>query len=103
MSSNRKVASPRRIRNKAHLGNVAAKPCLICETIPCHAHHITFAQPRGLSVKVSDEYTVPLCALHHNEVHRFRPEEAWWRKYGIDPLLAARGLWQDTLGSFSGA
>jgi hypothetical protein len=64
------IGSPRRIRNKIHLRNVAAKPCLICEEVPCHAHHVTFAQPRGLSVKVSDEYTVPLCATHHNEVHR---------------------------------
>jgi len=94
------VASPRRIRNKAHLGNVGAKPCLICEEVPCHAHHVTFAQPRGLSVKVSDEYTVPLCALHHNEVHRTRPEETWWRRYGIDPLSEALRLWQESLGAF---
>ena len=93
------VGSPRRIRNKAHLSTVAAKPCLICEGSPCHAHHVTFAQPRGLSVKVSDEYTVPLCVLHHNEVHRTRPEEAWWRRYGIDPLREALALWHESLGA----
>jgi hypothetical protein len=91
------LASPRRIRNKAHLARVGANPCLICEECPCHAHHVTFAQPRGLSVKVSDEFTVPLCALHHNDLHRAGNEEVWWRKAGIDPLAAALALWQRTL------
>jgi DNA recombination protein Rad52 len=91
------LASTRRIRNKAHLAMVAAEPCLVCEQVPAHAHHLTFAQPRGLSVKVSDEFAVPLCALHHNDLHRARGEEAWWRITGIDPLAAALLLWQKTL------
>jgi len=93
------LASPRRIRNKAHLIRVGSKACLICEESPCHAHHVTFAQPRGLSVKVSDEFTVPLCVVHHNEVHRARNEEAWWRGQGIDPLAAAAACWQETLAT----
>ena len=33
---------------------------------PCsHAHHIRYPQPRGLALKVSDEFTAPLCAIHH--------------------------------------
>lgn len=91
------IASDRRIRNKAHLVYVASEPCLICEEIPCHAHHVTFAQRRGLSQKVSDEFTVPLCALHHNEVHLSGAERAWWRKQGIDPLQVAVALWAESL------
>jgi hypothetical protein len=93
------LGQERRVRNKAHLALVAAKPCLICEQGPCHAHHVTFAQRRGLSLKVSDEYTVPLCPLHHNELHAARGERAWWRKYQINPLEAAQKLWQETLTS----
>ena len=92
-------ANERRIRNKQHLGFVASKPCLICEEIPCHAHHLTFAQPRGLSIKVSDEFTVPLCIKHHNEVHQIRPERAWWNGHGIDALEIAQTLWEETLKS----
>ena len=36
------------------------------------AHHIRFAQPRALGRKVSDEYMVPVCRLHHRELHRLR-------------------------------
>lgn len=92
------IPSERRLRSKAHLGLVAARPCLICEALPCHAHHITFAQPRGLSQKVSDEYTVPLCALHHNELHAFGNEASWWRNQGIEPLPKANALWLESAG-----
>lgn len=90
-------ASERRIRSKQHLGFVAAKPCLICEDVQCHAHHITFAQPRGLSVKVSDEFSVPLCAKHHNELHQASSEKGWWKDYGMDALGAALKLWEESL------
>ena len=92
------LPSERRLRSKAHLAMVASKPCLICEGFLCHAHHVTFAQPRGLSLKVSDEYTVPLCVLHHNELHAFHNEASWWRSQGIEPLVHARALWLVTAG-----
>jgi hypothetical protein len=33
-------------------------------------HHLRFAQPRGLGMKVSDEFTVPLCRGHHRQLHQ---------------------------------
>ena len=90
------LPSERRLRSKAHLQFVAAKPCLICEQLPCHAHHITFAQPRGLSQKFSDEFTVPLCVAHHNELHAFHNEASWWRNQGIEPLPIANALWHES-------
>ena len=94
--------SEKRIRDKAYLEFVASKPCLVCEAQPCHAHHVTYAQRRGFSIKVSDEFTIPLCALHHNELHRASSERAFWRQAGIDPLLTARALWEEWLGHDSG-
>ena len=44
--------------------------------------------------KVSDKYTVPLCRLHHRELHRRGNERAWWQKQGIEPLAVAAGLWK---------
>jgi hypothetical protein len=35
----------------------------LCNRQPSHAHHLRFAQKRGMAKKVSDEYVMPLCAL----------------------------------------
>ena len=83
----------RRFRDKTHLQFVASQPCLICGRQPSHAHHLTFAQSRALSLKVSDEYTVPLCAVHHDDLHRNGPEPTWWGKQGTDPMPVAAELW----------
>jgi hypothetical protein len=90
------IGEPKRIRCKEHLRFVAAKACIICGRSPSHAHHVRYAQPRGLSLKVSDEFTVPLCAIHHNELHGVGKEEDWWRARKIDPLKVARSLWQES-------
>ena len=55
------LSEPKRIRSKEHLRFVARQPCLICGRSPSHAHHVRYAQSRGLALKVSDEFTVPLC------------------------------------------
>jgi ERF superfamily len=87
---------PRRLRNKAHLRFVASQPCLVCGRSPADAHHLRFIQPRALGLKVSDEFTVPLCRIHHRDVHSFGDELAWWQKRAIDPLVTSRMLWVST-------
>lgn len=93
------ISEPKRVRSKEHLRFVASHPCVICGRQPSHAHHLRHAQSRGVSLKVSDEFTVPLCAIHHNEVHRVGPEERWWRERKVEPLGIARSLWQQTVRS----
>ena len=83
----------RRVRDRDHVRSVAKHPCLVCGRQPADAHHLRFAQRRALGRKVSDEFTVPLCRGHHREVHRYGDEANWWRKAGIDPMVAARTLW----------
>jgi hypothetical protein len=56
----------------------------------------TFTQPRALGRRVSDEFTVPVCQIHHREFHRSGDEAAWWRRLNIDPLPVALRLWQHT-------
>ena len=60
---------PRRYRNRDHLRLVSTKACLVCGREPCDPHHLRFAQKRALSRKVSDEFAVPLCRIHHRELH----------------------------------
>ena len=55
------IAEPKRLRDKAHLKFVASQPCLVCGRQPSDPHHLRFAQPRAIGLKVSDEFTVPLC------------------------------------------
>jgi hypothetical protein len=34
--------------------------------------------PRALGSKVTDEFTVPLCRIHHRDLHLRADEAAWW-------------------------
>jgi predicted DNA-binding protein (UPF0251 family) len=83
-----------RLRDKEHCKFVATRPCVVCGRTPGEAHHIRFAQPRALNRKVSDEYTVPVCRLHHRELHRYGDEASWWAGVNIDPLPIALELWR---------
>jgi DNA recombination protein Rad52 len=88
------ISEPKRHRSKEHLRLVASQPCLICGRSPSHAHHIRHAQSRGLGLKVSDEFTVPLCAIHHHQNHATGDERRWWQDHAIDPLPVAQELWR---------
>jgi hypothetical protein len=88
------IAAPKRVRDSEHLEHVATLPCLVCGRAPTQAHHLRFAQPRALGSKVSDEWVVPLCNLHHRALHDCGAEETWWKAHNIDPISEAERLWR---------
>ncbi|WP_426434884.1 ERF family protein [Bradyrhizobium genosp. P] len=90
------ISEPRRFRDKAHLKFVGSQPCLVCGRNPADAHHLRFTQSRGMGLKVSDEFTVPLCRAHHRDNHNYGDEIAWWERRAIDPVATARALWIST-------
>ena len=90
----RVTAKTIRLRDKEHCRFVATQPCVVCGRTPAEAHHIRFAQPRALGRKVSDEYTVPVCRVHHRDLHGYGDEASWWAGVGIDPLPIALELWR---------
>ena len=90
------ISEPKRIRCKEDLRYVAQQPCIICGRSPSHAHHIRFAQSNGLGLKVSDEFTVPLCAIHHQQNHATGNERLWWQEHKIDPIPVAERLWRES-------
>jgi hypothetical protein len=90
----RATAKTIRLRDKEHRRFVATQPCVVCGRTPTEAHHIRFAQPRALNRKVSDEYSVPVCRVHHRELHRYGNEASWWAGVNIDPLSIALELWR---------
>lgn len=85
---------PKRIRDPEHLKFVTRHRCAVCGRNGAQAHHLTFAQPHALGRKVSDEFTVPLCSKHHQELHQHGDEKAWWSKVGIEPMKIANELWR---------
>jgi hypothetical protein len=87
------IDRPRRKRDAEHLRFVASQPCLICSRTPSDAHHLKFAQPKAMSRKVSDEFTVPLCRTHHRQLHHGGDEVSWWNDMDVDPLPIAQDLW----------
>jgi hypothetical protein len=94
----RVTAKTIRLRDKEHRRFVAALPCLVCGRTPADPHHLRYAQPRALGSKVSDEFTVPVCRLHHSELHRVGDEAQWWLEAGVDPLPVALKLWRQSHG-----
>ena len=90
------LMKPTRARDKEHLRSIALQACTVCGRQPCEAHHIRYAQPRALGRKVSDEFTVPLCRLHHRQLHQQGDERVWWNKFKIDPVPIALKLWLRT-------
>jgi hypothetical protein len=90
------IAEPKRLRDKGHLKFVASQPCLVCGRQPSDPHHLRFAQPRGIGLKVSDEFTVPLCRGHHRQLHQAGNEVTWWENLQIDALATAKDLWKQT-------
>jgi len=85
-----------RERDRDHLRFVAAQACIVCGRSPSDPHHIKFAQQRAMGRKVSDRFTVPICRLHHRQLHRRGNERAWWQSQGIDPLAIAASLGANT-------
>jgi hypothetical protein len=97
----RVAAKTIRLRDKEHCRFVTTQPCVVCGRAPTEAHHIRFAQPRALGRKVSDEYTVPVCRLHHRDLHSYGDEASWWAGVGIDPLPIALELWRRSRLTYS--
>ena len=67
----------KKIRDAKYLSVVRGEPCLICFK-EGEAHHIMYAEPRGVGLKVGDNRVVPLCHEHHMSIHHYGNEKKWW-------------------------
>ena len=57
-----------------------------------------------MAMKVSDEFTVPVCNTHHDQLHRSGDERAFWARHGFrDPLKYAARLWEASRDQRKGA
>jgi transcriptional regulator with XRE-family HTH domain len=77
-----------------HVRYVAQQRCLVCGGGSANAHRLRFTEE--LVRKASDEFTVPLCRDHYDELQAAKDEAAWWRRIGVNPIDSARMLWRVT-------
>ncbi len=83
--------------SEEHLALIRALPCCRCNAPPkSEAHHLKQGiGERGMGLRSTDRWAVPLCRSCHDEVERIgsRNEIKWFFDAGIDPHELARGLW----------
>lgn len=84
-------------RDPKHLAFIRTLPCCICgNNIQTEAAHIRMGSTRynkapcGMQER-DDDWTVPLCHLHHAEQHTMG-EEKFWEMVGIDLFALAISL-----------
>jgi len=76
-----------------HLSWVRNLPCLVCgHWPPNQAHHILRDVDRGMGLKASDAYTLPLCMNCHSQLHLMGNERVFFERVGLDPLKWAARL-----------
>lgn len=83
----------KRVRSKAYIKTLQGKPCLVCKQ-EAEAHHVRFAEPSAMGMKVGDNWCVPLCHTCHMQLHAFGDERTWWDLQGIEPLKWAKKSWE---------
>lgn len=71
------------MRDAKRLAVIRKLPCVVCGRSPVDAAHSNqSAHNKGLGIKASDEFTIPLCRQHHIEYDQLqkmnRSESVEW-------------------------
>lgn len=73
------------------MATIKSRGCCICKNPVADAHHLRIiGHKRGMSVKNGDDYTIPLCRRHHDELHAMGDEKLFLDLHGIDPVKVLR-------------
>lgn len=72
----------RRWENKKYVRWVKSEPCCVCGDGCCDPHHIIGHGKGGMGTKANDFKTIPLCRIHHDEIHGSAGVKAWEAKHG---------------------
>lgn len=86
--------------SEEHLALVRQMPCCTCRAKPPgDPHHLKAGTgERGMGVRSTDKWAVPMCRDCHGGVERAgsRNERAWFEARGIGSNELARDLWLNT-------
>ncbi|EMU8997176.1 DUF968 domain-containing protein [Providencia rettgeri] len=69
---------------------VKSQPCCVCGAIADDAHHLIGYGQGGTGTKAHDLFTIPLCRIHHRELHK--DPNGWEREYGSQIILLFKFL-----------
>ena len=82
-----------RLRSKKRMQAARDLGCCICKNPVADAHHLrTVGHRRAASLKNGDDYTIPLCRKHHDELHMFGDEKLFLDLHGVDVVEILRQL-----------
>lgn len=76
--------------NDNYLQWVKKQPCCICNAIADDAHHLIGYGQGGTGTKAHDLFTIPLCRIHHSELHK--DPNGWEREHGSQIILLFKFL-----------
>lgn len=82
-----------RLRSKKRMQAARELGCAICKNPVADAHHLrTIGHRRAMSLKNGDDFTIPLCRKHHDELHAFGDEKLFLALNGVDVVQILRQL-----------
>jgi hypothetical protein len=95
---NKRAADRRPGMSPSHLDRIRGLPCCVCESAPrSEAHHVkdTGTRERGMGLRSTDQWAIPLCRIDHDSVERIgsKNERDWFFARGIDARGLAQALW----------
>lgn len=85
-----KFPKHQRWTNNDYLKWVKSQPCCVCEATADDAHHIIGYGQGGIGTKAHDLFTIPLCRVHHSELHK--DPKQWEQENGSQLVLLFKFL-----------
>lgn len=82
-----------RLRSQKRMQAARDLGCSICKNPIADAHHLrTAGHMRAMSLKNGDDFTIPLCRKHHDELHAFGDEKLFLALNGVDVVRILQQL-----------
>lgn len=91
----RKARDGRPGMSAKYLTQIRRLPSCVSWGFPVQAHHLRIKGERGVGMKATDKWALPLTFEEHAEIHRIgsRKEEEWFKARGIACYQLAEALW----------
>ena len=80
----------KRWESTKYLQWVKSQPCCVCGATADDAHHIIGYGQGGIGTKAHDLFTIPLCRVHHSELHK--DPKQWEQENGSQLVLLFKFL-----------